>query len=150
MKNLFIVYLAALLLAVTACGKHSVDPAFTTYVESFTEAAKAQGKDVNVDESINFGAVSGQDTAGNCDKGFLKSASIIIDKSTWDQASDSTKTMLIWHELGHCVLNRDHKNDTEIDAVSGIKLPASIMNAKLPLDQYFTSRKDEYTKELFQ
>lgn len=36
--------------------------------------------------------------------------SVEIKKSYWQKITDSEKKFLIYHELGHCVLNRGHKN----------------------------------------
>ena len=38
---------------------------------------------------------------------------VIIDKSYWDNASDLEKEFLVFHELGHCVLNRDHLDESD-------------------------------------
>lgn len=36
------------------------------------------------------------------------SAFIIINEDKWSRLSHTRKKLLIWHELGHCVLNRHH------------------------------------------
>jgi len=36
---------------------------------------------------------------------------IAIDREVWDRSNESSKEWLVYHELGHCVLDRSHRND---------------------------------------
>lgn len=38
---------------------------------------------------------------------------IIVDKTFWETASDLKKELIVFHELGHCVLNRRHNDEAE-------------------------------------
>ena len=48
---------------------------------------------------------------------------IEIRRSRWEVLSEASREQLLYHELGHCVLNRDHRNDD-----SSTWCPSSIMN----------------------
>ena len=48
---------------------------------------------------------------------------IIIDTAFWNTALDRQREELMFHEMGHCVLNREHRNDVGKDGC-----PMSIMN----------------------
>ena len=75
-------------------------------------------------------------TLGNLKKGTVgvcygKNRQIKIDKTYWNSdASAYDKELTIYHELGHCVLNRAHYNPTNMSFVSPTlqrKCPISIM-----------------------
>lgn len=73
---------------------------------------------------------------------FLKS--IDLDKEYWDNASFYQKEELLFHELGHCILNRMH-DDRMIP--SGFPHPYSIM---YPYTFYqYQYHRDYYIEELF-
>jgi len=77
--------------------------------------------------------------------GTITNRSITIDQPYWNALSSTHKKVLLFHELGHCYLNRDHNDnmlqDGEIE---------SIMHSSLDIhDWYFEAHKEFYLKELF-
>lgn len=66
-------------------------------------------------------------------------------ESWWLRASRWEREQLAMHELGHCILGRDHD-----DAMRG-KLPASIMNSELTMedDEYNGDTREPWLTELF-
>ena len=72
---------------------------------------------------------------------------IIIDPVAWEVMTPSRQELMMYHELGHCLLERDHE-DTEITRDFG-KQPKSVMNATLIDTWLFTSYREAYLKELF-
>ncbi len=71
---------------------------------------------------------------------------IKINNIYWDMMNDVAKEQVLFHELGHCMLQRDHREDTHPD---GRK--KSIMSARkrwVKNDTYVVHRK-EYLDELF-
>lgn len=77
---------------------------------------------------------------GRC---FLRDRRIEIEKNYWKYASESMRESLIYHELGHCYLNRDH-----FDVQRG-RVPVSLMNTVLVEARHFDSFRNEYLEELF-
>lgn len=70
---------------------------------------------------------------------------IDIDKSFWMQASESERETLIFHELGHCVLKREHNSKMNAD-----NMPESIMYPSIIGGYtYYTQHTQEYYNELF-
>lgn len=66
-----------------------------------------------------------------------------LSEETWRKTDRWQREQLVFHELGHCVLNRNHDNKT----VMGIQ--KSVMNhAVLPKDMYLLHR-EYYLRELF-
>jgi hypothetical protein len=137
-------YLPALLI-LSACGHGSIDPAFTEYVTRFESSARDQGKAITVTNSIRFGIVDSHDgVQAVCDAGV-----ITVDRNAWNGSVDLDREEIIFHELGHCTLGRQHLNDTEWDASLFYSVATSIMNlSRVDLSAYSVNRS-EYIKELF-
>lgn len=71
-----------------------------------------------------------------------------INRHYWEDASDNEKEELIFHELGHCTLNRDHRSDKI--AYKNSSVPISIMYPYVfGHATYYEERKTEYIEELF-
>lgn len=87
---------------------------------------------------------------------YQKSRRVDVAATYWNTANDTCRQELIYHELGHCVLGRDHNNNKIY--VNNFEIPGSYLNpAGLPCDyvvgavgwvsEYF---RDTYLNELFQ
>jgi len=83
-------------------------------------------------------------TVGMCS--FSSSGRNHVDFSTsaWSRGSDTFKEMLSFHELGHCLLGRGHKNTTHSSG-----RPESIMNSWLFNEKTYLANRDAYLKELY-
>jgi hypothetical protein len=129
---------------------------FQPYVNQFQADALANNVSVTVLTGIAFGDTSQvvgdsveSQVVGFCDYGLNQ---ITIQEAYWNSASTLEKKLLIYHELGHCVLQRAHLNTMENysycnemglhptmqecdsgDWVSASR-PVSIMNAMIPSD----------------
>lgn len=160
MKNTL--YLCSLLLFLAACRSEdsklsniNVGEAFEPYVEAFIEEGEKRGYEIDFEDTgltIVFGntpnaSASCSEIAGS-DWG---SHQIIVNKDAWASLNDSLKQRLIFHELGHCELNRTHRNDKFSDG-SWVSMmrgdPLTPSEAQLPIP-YFGFRKDYYIDELF-
>jgi hypothetical protein len=85
--------------------------------------------DANIgDIPIQFGTLTAP-AVGTCYSwsGELEYREILIDRTYWFLASESERTWLIYHELGHCLLGRDH-----IDSLDSAGNPDSIMLPYIP------------------
>lgn len=69
---------------------------------------------------------------------------VVISKEWWDKMPEADKEVLIFHELGHCVLDRGH---TDSRLASG--RPASVMNTYHIGGGNYTSIYGYYLSELF-
>ncbi len=114
----------------SACAKSSefyIDPAFQPQWEAFKLAARGMGRDANqVDNlKIEFGdteAICGPEAVGCCRKGDY-TPTILIHQKAWEELNASNKEILIFHELGHCLLGRTHNDKKQRH------IPVSIMNS---------------------
>lgn len=78
---------------------------------------------------------------------------IIINKDTWFNMKDITKELVMYHELGHCELNRYHHDNRLVEwspnaDTESLKVPISLMNEFISFHHYSTLR-EYYIKELF-
>ena len=101
---------------------------------------KAAGVTAEI-ESINRGSVAGTCTTNGHDL-----RHIAIDRSFWSRASHLTREMIIFHELGHCVLGRGHEEGTFQNGIC-----QSIMRSGLGecRDAYTVRNRSYFVEELF-
>jgi hypothetical protein len=117
-KQLFIHFSLILLVALSGCKdqtEYRVDPEFEPYVTQFSAEAALFGHSFNFEQTgliIEFADLK-DNKAGLCH--FEKPIRIEIDKSYWKaigeySGGDLQREHLIFHEMGHGILDRDHEN----------------------------------------
>lgn len=107
MKLLILVFVSTFL--VVGCGRANQDPAFAPYIEQWKIDAAANGLTGMRPEilSINFEPNLIQNgIEGTCEGSF-----IVIDNKIWNSFNETQRKLLIYHELGHCMLNKDHSTN---------------------------------------
>ena len=52
--------------------------------------------------------------AGDCQFDEDEPNRLRIDRSTWDDVSENLREYIVFHELGHCVLIRKHREDADV------------------------------------
>lgn len=113
---------------------YNVDPSLTKYVDKFFEEAISRGITITKENLIVKPATTTAgftDICGKCTQNtkfpkLQRTVEINMASSVcWKNISENDKEALVFHELGHCLLNRiAHKNDTFADGS-----PKSIMVA---------------------
>jgi hypothetical protein len=83
---------------------------------------------VSINFSVQFEELP-EGQAGVCTKWSNGAKQIKIKKSYFDAVNDYQREQLIYHELGHCVLNRDHNNNLITFVSDAGNWPASIMRS---------------------
>jgi hypothetical protein len=112
-----------ILVILSACGQlpqRSTDKDFIPYVERFVVATG-----IIPDISISFNALSGY--VGVCKIYNNGQRRIEIDREYWDNSGDLVKEELLFHELGHCILNRKHDETMTTHSDYRHRFPNSIM-----------------------
>ena len=134
-----LILLAAMM---TSCGKDALEDG----VEDFKEANarhSAGFSDEEVDAvPIEF-ALLGSGVAGLCvvfSNGL--DPQIMVDQEFWDSANYDDRRSVVLHELGHCVIGRDHW-DTELSS-----RPESLMFPAITDNMNYGSHEEEYQEEL--
>jgi len=88
---------------------------------------------------------------------------VVIDRSYWNTLSDTSKEILVFHELGHCLLNRTHRTlyfqGTNKTYDQGMipsweysthpNWPMSLMHRSLIGENKYNQERDYYLSELF-
>jgi hypothetical protein len=88
--------------------------------------------------AIEFGVPSDNLTA-SCVRPGLGARRIIVNETNYRRLPEELQTMLIFHELGHCALSREHEPAGAL----------SIMSQPLPDRLSFQHQYDELMDELF-
>jgi hypothetical protein len=120
------------------------------YVELFKKEAERRGREFNWPSlTIEFGhtrTTESPNRIGYCV--FSNPRLIVIDIGFYKSAKDYEKEALIFHELGHCVLNRPHLDKCELTFQDSCIFPSSLMSSVLHMTAYKLN-KDYYLQELF-
>ena len=124
---------------------------FKPYVQRFLRLAYKYNQSFDISNlTIKYGQtaqipqkVKGSVTIGVCSMADWK-PTITIDKKRWKLYSYYTREILLYHELGHCLLNRDHEDKMDSD-----NMPGSIMHSTIFSDWYYHDHRPAYLKELF-
>ena len=150
-----------LLLALTfmavfqACEKESVTPeasvdeALAVYFERFeTEGAKRR-MEINLLASQVSGRledIEKDNVAGQCQHFENSPNVVLIDPDYWNKYSDLEKEYLIFHELGHCYLQRSHLDDKNADGSCVSMMQSGLDECRMNYNQ---STREKYLDELF-
>lgn len=165
MKKLEILLLA--IITCVACDRepeYAVHPDFEPYVQKFIDEGANYGKSFDFHKSgliIEYADLSDLNLAGLCHN--EDPIRIEINKTSWQSYSEIIneelyKEELIFHELGHGILDREHKNSLFPNGDWCSMMRGSYtngVNAELPDSRlswntnYHGFRRDYYLDELF-
>ncbi len=127
----------------------NIPPSLAPFFSTFKEKALDNGLIVNYSEAnvtaeiklINEGSV-----VGSCSTNGHDLRHIIIDLSFWNQASHLVKEMVIFHELGHCILDRGHKESSFANGICRSIMRSGLGSCR---DAYISENRDYFIQELF-
>ena len=118
------------------------DPTFASFIEDFESYHK-----MSVGVPIVFDKLD-PNLAGVCYRSFhgteIHGDYIKIDRDEWPKMSLYQQQNLIFHELGHCVLNREH---TPVNSV--LICPTSFMHPQVMTTYCLQQHFYDYVKEMF-
>jgi len=147
--KIIVVVFAVLLLS--GCAKDEVvfvEKEFEIFIDKFKEEATLRS--VNIDEkldeiSIILGEIEDVSVSGTCKP---NEKTIIIDSFSWNRLNFERREHLIFHELGHCVLERNFHKETKTE--SGDCLSFMRSNLKICSINYYSELwRSYYLAELF-
>lgn len=126
-----------------------VDPRLVPYFKSFQYEASLRGIDVDYEAFPITGyiqSIQEDDIAGTCNYHSYEPNVVTIDLEYWNSVSTLRREMVVFHELGHCVLGRGH---TETAFSNGIC--TTLMNSGTSgcYVAYTADNRDYYLGELF-
>ena len=84
--------------------------------------------------------------AGQCSYSEIHPGRVTVDSDFWANSSANFKEFIVFHELGHCYLHRDHRED-----IDNLGRCVSIMRSGLEecRDNYNRLTREQYIDELF-
>jgi hypothetical protein len=145
MKQISTLFILAI--SISACGKAPVLELgqFEPYVQKFEQESEVVGAPVKVtDLKVQFGEMKDERENGVCEVFEDETPTITINKEAWDTMTDADREALMFHELGHCVLRRNHVTEVSADGT-----PVSLMNPYRIQTEIFVENQDYYIHELF-
>lgn len=100
-----------------------IDDQLIEYFDRFIDEAAKRGLTLSYDEpGVNgyIRIITSENVIGQCAHNTDKPNTVNIDKFYFDQANDLEREFVVFHELGHCILNRLHLDvsNNEGDCVS--------------------------------
>ena len=119
------------------------------YIQRFEVFGKIiRGKDFNIGEiDMDFGNTKfiSSKAVGWCYINKLtKKPTMLVSAKWWKIASELEKELLVFHELGHCILRRGHTTQT-----TQLGVPVSIMYPSVMPDVFYKNYRHYYIFELF-
>jgi hypothetical protein len=133
-------YLALLALGVLGCAPPHLElRGFATYVHHFEDAWGHKVEELDVD----FDLTLKDNTVAYCRIGTWPQ--VRINRHYWGIYNETVRTIVMFHELGHCILERPHSDARLPDGC-----PLSIMYPFVLGTRCWQAHAAHYTAELFQ
>ncbi len=126
-----------------------VDEALWVYFDRFEKEGIERGLEIDLRQAEVTGVIEELEedgVAGQCTYGSHRSNHVIVDKAFWDNASDLLREFVIFHELGHCDLARDHREAYNPDGTCQSIMASGAGDCR---DNYRTFTRSSYLDELF-
>lgn len=95
----------------------SIDDDLLPYFERFESEGLARGREAPVTNLVSgrLTDLEDQNIAGRCEHYANSPNTILVDPQYWQTAGELEKEYLIFHELGHCYLQRSHLDERNAD-----------------------------------
>lgn len=128
----------------------NVDPLLLPFFDEFEYQAALRGQEIDLQAANIIGKIeelSQEHVAGQCTYGAQIDNEITIDQGFWeDFPQHLIREMVIFHELGHCYLDRGHREGAHPNGSC-----LSIMRSGLEecRDNYNSQTRGDYLDELF-
>lgn len=149
MKYLIMIFSLATLWSCNSADDLATDPELEPYFQIFADEALLRNITVDYEAARIEGLLQDIPDAniqGQCFRNEERPRKVIIDVDYWANATEAQKEFIIFHELGHCFLDRNHLDSSNPDGTC-----ISIMHSN-PGACFFEltdiNRKD-YLNELF-
>lgn len=131
-------------------GYNNVDESLWPYYDRFAIEAELQGfgnmNEVLQSISATISDIDDDGVAGTCQYSSQMPNHVTIDADFWNRSGELNREFVVFHELGHCALVRDHE-----DACTTDGLYTSLMRSGLGdcRDAYSSQNRQYYLNELF-
>lgn len=126
-----------------------IDAALQPFFTRFEAEAAERGIDIDLAAEGITGVIeeiSTEHVAGTCTYGSHLPGDVVIDLEFWNNSSDLIKEMVIFHELGHCFLRRDHAESAFANGTCTSIMRSGTGDCR---DNYNSGTREDYIDELF-
>jgi len=118
MKRLLtcIVTVTILLISCTSNQSAEIENEILVHFSTFESEAITRGVEIDLLElhvSAFVEEIESEKVVGQCSAYSDGSKEIVFDEDYWNNSNMNEREYLVFHELGHCVLNREHRNDKD-------------------------------------
>lgn len=128
----------------------NVDKELWSYWESFEFEANVRGFKIDLETEGLVGIITEIDqehVAGSCTFSSNQPRVIRIDQTIWSNLPTLYREFIVFHELGHCILIRDHDERTDAQGNCLSIMRSGLNGCK---DYYNNQTRDFYLDELFE
>ena len=126
-----------------------VDEDLWVYFHNFEQEAALRGISVDLRRERIIGEISAlheDGVAGQCSYSNFFPGQVTIDEDFWNRASDRAREFVVFHELGHCSLGREHREDAFPNGICKSLMRSGAEDCR---DNYRSSTRSLYLDELF-
>ncbi len=126
----------------------SVDEALWVHFETFEVEAARRGVNIDLVALEITGVIENiqeNGVAGTCQYG-QHIHHVTVDKEVWDNGSTLLREYIVFHELGHCSLFRDHNDQTLSTGACHSIMASGLGGCNYA---YTAKSRDRYLDELF-
>lgn len=127
----------------------TVTPELRPFYIAFEAAAAERGIAINLtDEGVtgNIVQLGNNSILGVCRRSADEPNRVAVDIEAWNNSSEEFKEVIVFHELGHCVLGREHLDEQENGACLSI-MHSGLTDCVITLGD--EDIREEYLDELF-
>lgn len=100
----------------TSVSENEIEEELLVHFENFVEEAAINGLEISlaeIDISAYVENIESRGTLGQCKSYSDGSKQVVIDQQFWNRSSDIEREYIVFHELGHCILGRDHDDSKD-------------------------------------
>ena len=127
----------------------TVTPELRPFYVAFEEEAAERGLDIDLtleEVTGNIVELGNMGVLGVCVRSDTEPNRVAVDDDVWRSASLAFKELIVFHELGHCVLNRDHLDDAQGGICTSI-MNSGLSGCDISLED--DNLREAYLDELF-
>lgn len=139
-------------LNITSCGDERPDGVigepFVATANEFQRDAENHHHAVDL-SSLTIQFMGDEESQGASESGLLARCTgneIHVSQDFWDRSTDLSRKLILYHEMGHCILGRDHKDGFDPDKRIALSIMNSHAGAVIP---NFLDNEEYYLNELF-
>jgi hypothetical protein len=137
----------------TTSTSSTIGTQFKSYVDKFISNGKSFNRQLSANHlTIKFNSsLSGTRTLAQCILNPSSPSSyqrIEVNPTFWENVNIDSREYVLFHELGHCLLLRDH-DDATIETSDGYSINKSIMSTYFSTSDDYVNNYSSYLHELF-